>query len=172
MFQNYGIDSAFFPLPGIKKDCFIGQGYISSHKIWKTMRRYKADCDSIDGDWFVYTGIGMSILSTVYFLFFMSKWPYPLKPFLALAFSYFLGGWYVIHGHKYRKREIHTRKTYFLAGLGAYILWYALYVRATIYCNAGSAYHTGLAVLLILSLSFTLYSLAFEWNRFLWFRRE
>lgn len=150
--------------------CVSSQYFIFVHKIWKYMRRFRVDYDSIDGNWFSYIGIGLFGLSSVYFLFFMSKWPYPLRPFLALALSYILSGIHILYGHKYSGREIHTRKTYLLAGLGSYILWYALYVRATIYCNAGSAYHAGLAVLLALSISFTVYSLALKENEFLWKR--
>lgn len=136
------------------------------------MRKFKVDYDSIDGNWLVYIGLGLFAVSTVFFLFFISKWPYPLRPFLALALSYVISGGYILYGHRYQKQEIHTRKTFFLAGLGAYILWYALYVRASIYCNAGEAYHGGLAVLLVVSLTFKAYSFALKGNRFFWNRGE
>ena len=136
------------------------------------MRKFRVDYDSIDGNWLIYIGIGLFTVSSVFFLFFLSKWPYPLKPFLALALSYILSAGYVLYGHRHQTQEIHIRKTYFLAGLGSYILWYALYVRATIYCNAGGAYHAGLAVLLAVSIIFTVYSLALKSNEFLWGLRE
>lgn len=131
-----------------------------------------ASYESIDSDWLVYLGIGILGLSLVYLLFFVSKWPYPAHPFLAMTLSLFIGGWFIVYGHKFKGREIHTRKTYLLAGLGAYILWYALYVRATIYDNAGTAYHTGLAILLIVSLIFVVYSFALKGNEFLWTRED
>ncbi len=129
------------------------------------MRRHRVNYESIEGVWLFYIGISLLGLSLLYMLFFASKWPYPLRPFLALILSFLLSGGIMCYGHLYNEEELQVRKTFITVGLGAYILWYVLYVRATIYCNAGLAYHTGLAVLLIFSLSFIIYSLAVKGNK-------
>lgn len=130
------------------------------------MRRYKINYESVEGIWLLYIGICILGLSFLYFIFFISKWPYPAEPFLALILSFLVSSSFFFYGHLYKDKELMVRKTYLSAGLGAYILWYVLFVRATIYCNAGYAYHAGLACLLILALSFMFYSMAVEGNWF------
>lgn len=135
------------------------------------MRRFEINYNSMEGNWLIYIGFGIWGISLVYLLFFISRWPYPVFPYLAVIVSFMMSLAFILFAQKHEDSEVHVRVTAFAIGITMYLFWYILFVRSTIYGSKGIVLHGSLMVLFIASVAIMFYSFAVEDKPLLKMRR-